>query len=88
MADVDKLIIPEPKEGMKVWLEGLRIAKKELAGKVPLIGWVGGPLSTASFLIEGGLPSGLNPFHHMKTMMYSEPKILHTLLSKLTEMYG
>lgn len=88
MADVERLLIPEPEQGMKIWLDALRIAKKELTGKVPLIGWVGGPLSTASFLIEGGPPTGLNPFHHMKTMMYAEPKTLHALLSKLTEMYA
>ena len=88
MADVERLIIPEPEQGMKVWLDSLRIAKRELTGKVPLIGWVGGPLSTSSFLIEGGLPTGLSPYHHMKTMMYAEPKTLHALLSKLTEMYA
>ena len=87
MADVKRLTIPEPEEGMKVWLEALRIAKRELRGKVPTIGWIGGPLSTASFIIGGGLPTGLDPFHHIKTMMYSEPKTLHALLSKLTEMY-
>ena len=87
MADVEKLTIPDPQEGMSVWLEALNIAKKELAGKAPLIGWVGAPLSTASFMVEGGLPTGPTPFHHMKTMMYSDPKTLHVLLSKLTEMY-
>jgi uroporphyrinogen decarboxylase len=87
MADVERLTIPDPEEGMSVWLKALRIAKKELAGKVPLIGWVGAPLSTASFMVEGGLPTGPNPFHHMKTMMYSEPETFHGLLSKLTEMY-
>lgn len=86
-ADVEKLVIPEPEEGMKVWLEALRIAKKELSGRVPLIGWIGCPLSTASFVVEGGLPTGLSPFHHLKTMMYSDPKTLHRLISKLTEMY-
>ena len=86
-ADIEKLTIPDPDQGMKVWLEALRIARKELTGKVPLIGWVGGPLSTASFLIEGGLPTGPTPFHHTKTMMYSDPETFHALLLKLTEMY-
>jgi uroporphyrinogen decarboxylase len=87
-AQIEKLIIPEPEEGMRVWLDALRMAKKELAGKVPLIGWIGGPLSTASFLIEGRFPAGPTPYHQMKTMMYSEPQILHGLLSKLTDMYA
>ena len=86
-ADVEKLIIPDPQDGMRVWLEALSMAKRELTGKVPLIGWVGGPLSTASFLVEGGLPTGPNPFHQIKTMMYTEPKTLHKLLSKLTQLY-
>ena len=86
--DIDKLIIPNPGEGMPVWLEALSMAKRELTGKVPLIGWVGGPLSTAAFIIEGGLPTGPTPFHQIKTMMYSEPKTLHRLLAKLTKLYG
>jgi uroporphyrinogen decarboxylase len=44
-------------------------------------------LSTAAFIIEGGFPSGSTPYQHMKTMMYTEPEILHGLLSKLTDMY-
>jgi len=86
-AEVEKLAIPDPEQGMKVWLEALRIAKRELSGKTPLIGWIGGPLSTASFLIEGRIPSNSPPFHHTKTMMYSDPRTFHLLLSKLTEMY-
>lgn len=85
--DVAKLRIPDPRDGMEVWLDALSMAKKELAGKVPLIGWIGGPLSTASFVIEGGLPTGPAPFHRTKTMMCSEPKTLHGLLSKLTRLY-
>ena len=73
---------------MKIWLDSLRIAKRELADKVPIIGWVGGPLSTASFLIEGGPPTGLHAFDTIKMMMYREPKTLHALLAKLTEMYA
>jgi len=87
LADVEKLCIPDPQEGMSIWLEALSLAKRELAGKVPLIGWAGAPLSTAAFIIEGGLPTGPTPYQYMKTMMYLEPKILHGLLAKLTDMY-
>jgi len=87
LADIEKLVIPDPQMGMRIWLEALRMAKKELSGRVPLIGWVGAPLSTATFLVEGGLPTGPTPFHHTKNLMYSEPHIFHALLSKLTEMY-
>ncbi len=86
-ADVEKLTVPEPEETMKTWLEALRIARKELAGRVPIIGWVGAPLSTATFLVEGGFPNGVTPLHKLKKMMYTEPKLVHALFSKITEMY-
>jgi len=86
MEDVKKLRVPEPEESMTVWLEAMRIAKKELTGKVPLIGWVGGPLSTSSFIIEGRMP-GINAYHLMKLMMHAEPETLHGLLTKLTDFY-
>ncbi len=87
MADVDRLVVPEPEEAMQVWLEAMRIAKKELTGKVPLLGWVGGPLSVASFMIEGGVTSGATPYHHLKTMMHAEPEACHKLFEKLTEAF-
>jgi len=85
--DIERLRIPEPREGMGIWLEALGLAKKELAGKVPLIGWAGGPLSTAAFLIEGGPPSGPVPYQTMKSMMYTNPAMLQALLDTLTDMY-
>jgi len=83
LQDAEKLIIPEPEEGMKTWLETIRLSKKELSGKAPIIGWVGAPFGMGSFIIEGGKPS---PFRNIKSMMYKEPKIVHTLFSKISEM--
>jgi uroporphyrinogen decarboxylase len=82
-SDVEKLFIPEPEDGMSLWLEALRIAKKELAGKVPVIGWVGAPFNLASFLLAGGPPA---PYDAIKKVMYGEPDLLHSLMCKLTEM--
>jgi uroporphyrinogen decarboxylase len=83
MSDVEKLSVPDPAEGMSVWLEGLRMAKRELQGKVPVIGWVGAPFNLASFLVAGGPPA---PYDAVKKLMYGEPDVLHALLCKLTEM--
>jgi uroporphyrinogen decarboxylase len=82
-ADVDKLCVPDPEEGMPVWMNALRMAKKELDGKVPIIGWIGSPYTMASFMVEGKTPY---PFVTLKKMMVTDPEILHTLLTKLTEM--
>ncbi len=86
-SDIEKFSIPEPEEAMKVWLEGMRLGKKALQGKVPLIGWVGAPLSTSAFLVEGGFPSGVTPFNRLKRMIYEKPALFHKLLDKITSMY-
>jgi uroporphyrinogen decarboxylase len=59
------------------------MAKEELEGRVPIIGWVGGPFCMASFIVEGKVPI---PFDKMKRLMVSDPETLHALLAKLTEM--
>jgi uroporphyrinogen decarboxylase len=82
-ADVDKLSVPDPEEGMPVWMDALRMAKKELEGRVPIIGWIGTPYTMASFMVEGKVPY---PFHTLKQMMAKEPDTLHALLRKLTDM--
>jgi uroporphyrinogen decarboxylase len=82
-SDVEKLSVPDPDEGMPIWLNALRMAKKELEGRVPIIGWVGGPFCMASFIVEGKVPI---PFDKMKRMMVTDPATLHALLAKLTAM--
>jgi len=81
--DIEKLIVPEPEESMKTWLETIRIAKKELSRKAPIIGWVGAPFCLGAFMVEGGVPA---PFYNIKKMMYSEPETVHLLFSKLARM--
>lgn len=83
LADTEKLIIPDPEEGMKTWLETIRISRKELSGKAPIIGWIGAPFGMGSFIIEGGKPS---PFRNIKKMMYKEPGTVHALFSKISKM--
>ncbi|RMF96322.1 MAG: uroporphyrinogen decarboxylase [Candidatus Schekmanbacteria bacterium] len=83
LKDVEKLVFPDPEEGMKIWLDTIRISKRELAGKAPIIGWVGAPFGMGSFIVEGGRPA---PFRNIKRIMYREPKIIHSLFEKLSEM--
>ncbi len=83
-SDVEKLSVPDPSDAMKVWLEAMRISKKELCNRAPLIGWVGGPMSTGAFLIEGQAPSGTKAYHNFKTMMHGESKLFHSFMEKLT----
>jgi uroporphyrinogen decarboxylase len=63
-------------------MEAIRILRRELEGKVPLIGFSGAPFTLASYLVEGG---GSKQYQHVKTLMYSEPVLYHQLMAKITD---
>lgn len=50
--------------------------------KVPLIGFTGSPWTLAAYMIEG---QGSKQFNKLRKMMYSNPKLMHSLLQKLAE---
>lgn len=53
-AAVDKLVIPDPESDLTYVMDTIRLLRKELAGRVPLIGFSGAPFTLATYLIEGG----------------------------------
>jgi uroporphyrinogen decarboxylase len=79
-ADVEKLRIIDPKEGLGYVLSAIRLLKRELP--VPLIGFAGAPFTLASYLIEGGKS---RDFLKMKKLMYGEPETWALLMSKIAE---
>ncbi|MEK7656369.1 MAG: uroporphyrinogen decarboxylase [Elusimicrobiota bacterium] len=78
--DIERLRVFDPEEGLGFVLEAIRILRRELEGKVPLIGFAGAPFTLASYLIEGG-PS--KDYLKTKTMMHSAPELWHGLMTKL-----
>jgi uroporphyrinogen decarboxylase len=79
-ADVDALKVPEPRKDLPYVLDGVRAIRSALADRVPLIGFVGGPFTVASYVVEGGSQG----FNRLKTMLYAEPAAAHALFEKLT----
>ncbi len=79
--DVGALRIPEPARDLPYVLEGLRATRRALAGRVPLIGFVGGPFTVASYAVEGGSQG----FTRLKTTLYTDPQAAHALFEKLTQ---
>src|SRR5215216_5954937 len=53
-AQIDKLRVIQPDEGLGYVLDSLKMIRKELNGRVPLIGFAGAPFTLASYLLEGG----------------------------------
>ena len=78
-ADIDRLEVFEPRESLSYVLETIRLVKRELAGRVPLIGFAGAPFTLASYAIEGG-PS--SHFARTKALMYGHPDAWQRLCEK------
>ena len=78
---VEKLLIPDTEDSMPFVLETIRILRRELADRVPLIGFSGAPFTLATYIIEGG--SSKN-FLNTKKMMYQNPGLFDALLDKIT----
>ncbi len=78
---VDKLLIPDTEDSMPFVLETIRMLRRELAEKVPLIGFSGAPYTLATYIIEGG--SSKN-FVNTKKMMYQNPGLFQGLMEKIT----
>ena len=83
-AGVDKLRLFAPEEGLGYVLSAIRMIRRELDGKTPLIGFAGAPFTLASYLIEGGGKS--KDYAITKRLMYREPLVWHALMEKLSEM--
>ena len=60
--------------------DAVRLLRRELAGKVPLIGFCGAPFTLAAYLVQG---EGKEGFGAVKRMLFAEPATLEALLEKL-----
>jgi uroporphyrinogen decarboxylase len=60
----------------------VRTIRKELDGRVPLIGFSGSPWTLACYMVEG---AGTKEFGKVKGMMFDEPILMHKLLDKLAD---
>jgi uroporphyrinogen decarboxylase len=83
--DIARLRDPDPEESLGYVLEALRLARRELAGRVPLIGFAGAPWTLMSYMVEG---SGSKSFARAKRFLAEEPERAHELLSRLARVVG
>jgi uroporphyrinogen decarboxylase len=78
-SDVDRVRAFEPREALAHVLATIRLLRRELAGKVPLIGFGGAPFTMAAYAIEGG-PS--TSYATTKAFMYAQPAAWHRLCDR------
>src|ERR1700729_1558614 len=82
--DVDSLSISNT-DDLNYVGEAIQQVVRQLAGRVPVIGFVGAPFTMASYMIEGG-PS--RNFLKTKTMMYRDETLWRRLMGKLVDVLG
>jgi uroporphyrinogen decarboxylase len=80
--DIDSLITDGAEESLSYVMDALRLTKKELNGRVPLIGFAGAPWTILCYLIEG---KGSKTWEKAKQFAYTEPQLAHLLLQKITD---
>ena len=80
-ADVDALASPDPEQELRYVMDAVRTIRRELGGRVPLIGFSGSPWTVATYMVEGGTSKN---FSRIKGMLYDQPAVLHSLLEHVT----
>jgi uroporphyrinogen decarboxylase len=80
--DIDRLNLIEPEEHVPFLLKAIEIVRRELEGRIPLIGFSGAPFTLASYLIEGGHSKD---YSKTKGLMLGTPSLWHVLMEKLAE---
>ncbi|MBK1717403.1 uroporphyrinogen decarboxylase [Thiocystis violacea] len=81
-ADVERIAVPDPEGELKYVMDAVSTIRRELKGRVPLIGFSGSPWTLATYMVEG---SGSKNFSHIKGMMFDRPDLLHSLLAKTAD---
>jgi uroporphyrinogen decarboxylase len=81
-SDLSKIRVADPESDLAYVDQALRITKRELAGRVPLIGFAGAPWTIFSYMVEG---SGSKTFSKARKMLYTQPELSHKLLDMITE---
>lgn len=74
--DVRKLAVPDMSR-LEYVFEAVSLIRKELDGRVPLIGFAGSPWTIACYMVEG---QGSSDYRLVKSMLYSRPDLMHRIL--------
>ena len=82
LSDVEKLEMPDVEAKLGYVFDALRLTKKELDNRVPLIGFAGAPWTLLCYMVQG---KGSKTFDEAKAFCFTQPKAAHKLLQMLTD---
>ena len=76
-ADVDALAVPDPEDELRYVIDAVRLIRRTLDNRIPLIGFSGSPWTLATYMVEG---SSTKTYSKVKGMLYNEPQLMHRML--------
>lgn len=80
IAEITQLPVPDPEVELRYVMDAVRLIRRELNGRVPLIGFAGSPWTLATYMVEGG---SSREFTRIKRMLFDQPELLQHLLETL-----
>lgn len=83
--DAARLNTIDPANDLRYVMDALSVTRRELNGRVPLIGFSGSPWTLLTYMVEG---KGSKNFSHVKSLIFRNPVLAHKLLGKLAETVG
>ncbi len=82
VADIHRLFVPDPETALRYVMDAVRLIRRELAGRVPLIGFAGSPWTLATYMVEGG---SSKDYARIKGLLYDQPDLLHRVLTVVAQ---
>lgn len=81
-ADLCRICVPDVKERLHYVFDAIKLVKKELNNRVPLIGFAGAPWTILCYMVQG---KGSKTFDEAKAFCYQQPELAHRLLQMITD---
>ncbi|MEA3274517.1 MAG: uroporphyrinogen decarboxylase, partial [Pseudomonadota bacterium] len=81
-ADVRGLAVPDMEDKLGYVMDAVALIRRELDGRVPLIGFSGSPWTLATYMVEG---SSAKNFARCKAMLFDRPALMHELLATVAD---
>jgi len=73
---------PDVADRLSYVFEAIRLTKKGLHNRVPLIGFAGAPWTIFCYMVEG---KGSKTFSESRKLLYTDPVLAHELLGRITD---
>lgn len=80
--DIEKLLVPDVSRALRFVEDAIRLTKRELSGRVPIIGFSGAAWTLFAYMVEG---KASKDFAAAKYLIYTQPEDAHALLRKINK---